>query len=143
MAFPVIDTRRDGRPFRHVYGSLVANRARALQEGWLDAEQDSFPVFDGVGKIDVQTGEVRTTRITTFAGHAGLVCEVAFARRAGSTSEADDDGYLVTYVNDPAEGTTECVVLDAKDLRLVARVGLPARVPAGFHSEWVSAEAMR
>jgi len=143
MAFPVIDPRRDGRPFRYVYGSLVADRERALEEGWLDAEQDSFPVFDGVGKIDVQTGEVRTARLTTFAGNPGLVCEVAFARRTGSTSDAEDDGYLVTYLNDPVDGTTECIVLDARDLSVVARMGLPGRVPAGFHSEWIRAEALR
>lgn len=143
MAFPVIDTRRDGRPFRHVYGSLVADRQRALEAGWLDADQDSFPVFDGVSKVDVRTGEVRTARLNTFAGSPGLVCEVAFARRTGAAGDADDDGYLITYLNDPVEGSTECVVLDAKDLAVVARMGLPARVPAGFHSEWISSEVLR
>jgi carotenoid cleavage dioxygenase len=143
MAFPVINTAREGRRFRFVYGSLVAERSKALQRGWLDAEQDSFPVFDALCKVDVTTGEVRKTSLQTFAGNDGLVCEVSFAPRLGSTGDSEDDGYLVTYLNDPEEGTTECVVLDARDLSLVARVGLPARVPAGFHSEWVSAEAMR
>jgi carotenoid cleavage dioxygenase len=52
---------------------------------------------------------------------------------------AEDDGYLVSFVQDEVEGRSEVVVLDAADLAAgpVARVLLPGRVPIGFHACWV------
>lgn len=55
-------------------------------------------------------------------------------------AKAEDDGWLVTFVHDLAEGTAEFAVLDAQDFDrgYVAQVPLPQRVPYGFHGNWVS-----
>lgn len=57
--------------------------------------------------------------------------------RPGGTDE--DDGWLLSYVSDRAAGRSELVILDARDMteQPVARVLLPARVPAGFHGNWI------
>ncbi|MGK2928566.1 MAG: carotenoid oxygenase family protein, partial [Acidimicrobiales bacterium] len=65
--------------------------------------------------------------------------EPVFVAREGSTEE--DDGWLVTFVHDLGEASTDFVVMDASDFErsdYVARVPLPQRVPFGFHGNWVS-----
>ncbi|MBI3328483.1 MAG: carotenoid oxygenase family protein [Nitrospinae bacterium] len=59
-------------------------------------------------------------------------------------ARAEDDGWLVTYVYDAGDGTSEMVVIDAQDFRKppVARVRIPARVPYGFHGAWISGERL-
>ena len=51
---------------------------------------------------------------------------------------AEDEGYLVTFVHDPATSTSRFVVLDAGDMSSapLAVVPLPQRVPFGFHGSW-------
>ena len=63
--------------------------------------------------------------------------EPVFVARPGSTEE--DDGWLVTFVHDGNDDSTDFVVIDARDFArgYVARVRLPQRVPFGFHGNWV------
>jgi carotenoid cleavage dioxygenase len=50
----------------------------------------------------------------------------------------EDDGYVIVFTTDEATGQSEVQVLAAKDFEAgpVARIPLPARVPAGFHGTW-------
>jgi 8'-apo-carotenoid 13,14-cleaving dioxygenase len=66
------------------------------------------------------------------AGEAVLVPRVDAA--------AEDDGWLLAMVHDLGAESTDLVVMDAADLArgYVARIGLPQRVPFGFHANWVS-----
>lgn len=59
-------------------------------------------------------------------------------------ARAEDDGWLVTYVYDAGDDTSELVVLEAQDFRAppVARVRIPARVPYGFHGAWIAGEML-
>jgi carotenoid cleavage dioxygenase-like enzyme len=85
-------------------------------------------------KHDLETGE----RQVFDHGPGRASGEPVFVARHDGTAE--DDGWLLTYVYDLADDTTEFVVLDASDLGrgYVARVPLPQRVPFGFHGNWVS-----
>lgn len=50
---------------------------------------------------------------------------------------AEDDGWLLTVAT-PVDGSaSRLLVLDARELRDVAAVTLPRRVPAGFHGSWI------
>ncbi len=53
----------------------------------------------------------------------------------------EDEGWLVGFVIDTADGTTDFVVLDARSFEAapVATVRLPHRIPPGFHGNWFSA----
>jgi carotenoid cleavage dioxygenase len=44
------------------------------------------------------------------------------------------------YVYDRAADRSDLVLLDAQTMADVARVHLPARVPAGFHGNWAPTE---
>jgi carotenoid cleavage dioxygenase len=85
-------------------------------------------------KHDLQTGE----RQAFDHGPGRASGEPVFVARHDGTAE--DDGWLLTYVYDLGDDTTEFVVLNAADLDrgYVARVPLPQRVPFGFHGNWVS-----
>lgn len=55
-----------------------------------------------------------------------------------SDGSAEDDGWLLTVVYDAAKDASDVVILDATDMSTeVARIELPARVPHGFHGNWV------
>jgi carotenoid cleavage dioxygenase len=85
-------------------------------------------------KHDMVTGE----RTVFDHGPGRAAGEPVFVSRPDATAE--DDGWLVTYVHDQAEGTAEFAVIDAQDFGrgYVAQVPLPQRVPFGFHGNWVS-----
>ncbi|ADI10529.1 carotenoid oxygenase [Streptomyces bingchenggensis BCW-1] len=62
--------------------------------------------------------------------------EAAFAP---ADDTAGGPGWLMTYVHDAATDRSDLVILDADDLAAdpVATVHLPARVPFGFHGNWL------
>lgn len=66
------------------------------------------------------------------------VGEPVFVPRRGARDE--DDGYVLSYVNDPDRGATDLVILSAQDFggHPPARVHLPGRVPLGFHGSWIA-----
>ena len=59
------------------------------------------------------------------------------ARRIGATDE--DDGYVLTFVNNLPGNRSECWVIPAQDMARgpLARIILPHRISAGTHSAWV------
>jgi carotenoid cleavage dioxygenase len=84
-------------------------------------------------KHDLVTGERRVFD----HGPGRAAGEPVFVGRAGSSVE--DDGWLLTFVHDGNDDSTDFVVIDAQDFErgYVARVRLPQRVPFGFHGNWV------
>ena len=85
-------------------------------------------------KHDLQTGE----RSVFDHGSGRAAGEPVFVGRPGD--DAEDGGWLVTFVHDLNADSAELVVLDAQDFARgeVARVQLPQRIPFGFHGNWVS-----
>ena len=83
-------------------------------------------------KYDVQTGKRWTHALG--GGQAG---EPVHAAAPGASGE--DDGWVMTFVYDPARDRSDLVLLDATDFEKepVARIHLPARVPFGFHGSWI------
>lgn len=87
--------------------------------------------FDGLLKYDLGTGQAQEYKFADGIGGS----EPAFAPRIGS--KAEDDGYVIVFATAP-DGTSEVQVLNAQDFDKgpIARIPLPARVPAGFHGTW-------
>ena len=123
--FPTVDPRLVGRRCRYVYAAKFAEAP---------GEQTTAS-FDGVVKLDLETGDTTTH---TFVG-GGLGGEVAFA----PYGKEEEDGVLLTFVFDPATNTSSVYVIDARTMNCVATVGLPERVPFGFHSTWAAAEVAK
>ena len=96
-------------------------------------------LFSGLVRYDGATGEQQR-----YAFPDGVFAsESPFAPRTGSTAE--DDGYLVTFVSDLRNDTSECQVFDARDLARgpIARARLPERISSGTHSCWAPAGELR
>ncbi|MEM7100413.1 MAG: carotenoid oxygenase family protein [Pseudomonadota bacterium] len=115
--FPRCHPDLNGQPYRYGYAVAVENNT-----------------FPGIYKHDMQAGT--STEFKLDAGKHSA--EPVFVPRDGA--EAEDDGYLMTFVYDEKTGASEFVVLDAQDLSrpMLASIPLPVRVPYGFHGNWVS-----
>jgi carotenoid cleavage dioxygenase-like enzyme len=125
QAFPRVDDRRAGLPYRYGWVQL----ARPGNDG-KDINGDSM-----LSKYDVVSG----TRVDHDFGSGMQLGEPVFVPREGSTAE--DDGYVMTYLWDKAEGCSSFVILSGQDFagEPIATVVLPQRVPHGFHGSWVPA----
>ncbi|MDV3220452.1 carotenoid oxygenase family protein [Intrasporangium sp.] len=100
---------------------------------------DTTMLFDAVMKYDVLTGAKETK---TF-GPGLFGSELTVVPRPGATSE--DDAWLTMFAYNSETQKSEVWVYDAADVMAgpVCRLGLPVRVPLGFHATWVSGERMR
>jgi carotenoid cleavage dioxygenase-like enzyme len=70
--------------------------------------------------------------------------EPLFVRAVDGRS--DDEGWLLTIVDDATRGGSDLYVLDASSLgrrRPEAIIHLPARLPVRSHGEWVPADRYR
>jgi carotenoid cleavage dioxygenase-like enzyme len=122
--FPSMNQGLIGRPARYTYNMHISPEKTLL--------------FDGVMKYDVDHG----TADTHWFGDGRWGSEAPFAPRPGA--HAEDDGYLVSYVHDERDGSSEVHVLDARDMTAepVCRLRLPVRVPLGFHATWIPGERL-
>ncbi|NJM72806.1 MAG: 9-cis-epoxycarotenoid dioxygenase [Scytonema sp. RU_4_4] len=123
--------------FPRVNENLLGQKTRYGYTGRM--AKSPMPLFDGIIKYDFSTGRSQTHEYVR--GRYGG--EPVFVPRPGA--KAEDDGWLVTFVYDTAEKTSELVVISAQDMtgEPVARVIIPQRVPYGFHGAWVSEEQLR
>lgn len=121
--FPRVDERVASRPHRYGY---VVESARH-RDGGLD-----LGLFD-LRKYDLETGESVVRRW----GPRRSTAEAVFVPAAAGAAE--DDGWLLAFVYDADTDRSELSILPAADITAdpVATVQLPARVPFGFHGNWV------
>ncbi len=117
--FPRFDERLSTKPYRYAY-TIGAS---------LDFTDD-HPLY----RHDLLTGE---TIVRNFGANVNPK-EVNFVPRHADAAE--DDGWLLTFVTNAANQTTDFVILDAQDMlgEPVARVRLPWQMPLGFHSNWIA-----
>ncbi len=142
----VRSTRLDDRPqeFPRINESLVARRHRYAYTASAAEMWRAYEAVDGacpdeklgnyLVKHDMLRGRGQFHR---FPGGAA-VSEPVFVPRRGARDE--DDGYVLSYVNDPDRGATDLVILSAQDFdgHPLARIRLPGRVPLGFHGSWIA-----
>ena len=90
--------------------------------------------FPSIFKHDLQSGTAAEYNV----GAGRHSAEPVFIPKQGGTAE--DEGYLMTYVYDEGKDASELIILDAQDLSRspIAQIHLPARVPYGFHGNWVA-----
>lgn len=121
LDFPKISPLVEGRPYRYGYG----------------VEASTKPSFDGAVKMDLHTG---ATERQSFAG--GMASELTFIPRR--SPQAEDDGWLMGFVFQPALQLSRLVILDAQAFSdpPVASIWIPEQhVPIGTHGGWFEDEA--
>jgi all-trans-8'-apo-beta-carotenal 15,15'-oxygenase len=125
--FPSIHPAKVGRQHRYIYMAAA------------DAPVGNAPL-QAITKIDLETGK---SDIRSFAPE-GYVSEPVFIPR-GAASEVglytelhgdEDDGWLMTMVFDSERDRSSVVILDAKDLNVIARLHLKHHVPYGLHGSF-------
>ncbi len=122
--FGTINQRFAGRKHRYAYSAIP-------KAGWF--------LFTGLAKHDFETGQTSTLDF----GPERYGSEAGFAPRLGAKTE--DDGYLITFVSDLVEDTSECLIVDAQDIAAgpVCRIMLPHRICSGTHATWAHGEDIR
>ncbi len=124
-AFPRIDDRRTG--FENRYSWAVTGRPD---------EPAITDAATGVVKYDLSDGS------STFHdfGAGRSTSEPIFV--PADDAAAEDEGWILSFVYDKADQTSQFVVLDAADMSAdpVATIALPQRVPHGFHGSWIADE---
>jgi carotenoid cleavage dioxygenase len=124
--FPRVDERVVSRPHRFGYGASLSVAGDDVG-------------FDGstMLKHDLQNGTVEAHDY----GPGCSTAEGVFVPH--SPDAAEDGGWVMSYVHDATTDRSSLVILDAQDIagEPVATVHLPARVPIGFHGNWVPDEA--
>lgn len=117
--FPKVPDSRVGQPYRYGYTSEFA---------------PEVPTIIAFHKHDMPTGK----KTSHYLQNGRTGSEAVFVPAANPVSE--DDGYLMSYVHDPATDKSDLIILDAKNMANdpIAAIHLPARVPAGFHGSWIA-----
>lgn len=120
LEFGMVNATCWGRPYRYSYNMI--------------AHPGSF-LFDGILRYDHTTGA--SQRFLFGEGRFGSESPMAPCHDA----QAEDDGYVVSFVTDMVADRSECVVLDARDIAAgpVARILLPHRISSGTHACWADA----
>jgi len=99
------------------------------------------PAIKAKGLLKYDLAQGRQEHLRLPHGHIGY--EVSFAPRDGGACE--DDGYLVGFVTNEADLTSEFWITPAQAVAEgpVARVKLPQKVAPKFHGRWLSADKLR
>ena len=94
--------------------------------------------FDAIVKYNTDSGSSETY----VYGKNKYGSESPFIPKANA--QAEDEGYVISFVTDARNGESEVVILDAQNISKapLARVQLPCRVPLGFHGCWIPGEKM-
>ncbi len=120
--FPVINNRYGGLPSRYSYHVTLADTDVIL--------------FDALVKMDSLTGKSQKFKFPE--GCYGS--EMQFAPR--HNSNAEDDGYLISFVTNMESMKGEIQIFPAEDLSKgpICRLIVPQQIPPGFHSSFVLPE---
>ncbi len=119
LEFGMINQQYAGRKYRYAYSAV---------------QTPGMFLFEGLVKHDLDTGKSWT--IGFGPGRYGS--ESPFAPRINARDE--DDGYLVSFIVDENQGTSECVLVDCKNFEAgpVCSIQLPHKIASGTHSTWAS-----
>jgi carotenoid cleavage dioxygenase-like enzyme len=129
--FPRVDERVISRPHRYGYSAVIGEVSRALISLSGDFADQAFA--NALLKHDLAHG---TTQAHEFGSDA-TAGEAVFV--PADPAAPEDDGYVMAFVHNPDRGAADLVILAAQDFggEPVARVHLPARIPLGFHGNWI------
>ncbi|MGB1139408.1 MAG: carotenoid oxygenase family protein [Halioglobus sp.] len=125
MEFPQVNRANWTRPYRYGYSVAVDEQN--------DSPERVNEARTGLYKYDVVSGEVDAF----LPGLEATPGEPMFI--PSGEGGAEDDGYIATFLYDKNTDTSSFALFDAGQLSKgpIAKVGLPVRVPVGFHGVWV------
>ena len=116
------DERFFGQPYRYAWSLGLPEHAEQAFLG-------TTPIY----RYDLHTGE----RQAHDFGPNRIPGEFVFVPRSADAPEGD--GWVMGYVIDAANETTDLIILNAGDMAAppVASIHIPHRIPPGFHGNWL------
>ena len=148
LEYPRMDALLEGAPFRYGYSveqdwaDIGAEPSRPRATGELDphavVERGSAPI--GILKFDLARDEA----VAWHPGPGRRPSEPLFVRAIDG--HGDDEGWLLSVVDDVNRGTSDIYVLDASSMGRrgpEAVIHLPVRLPLRSHGDWVPADRYR
>jgi len=107
-----------GKPYRYLYA------VRAVPGR----------LFDAIVKLDAESKE----QVAIWEHPCTSPSEPIFVPRPSTNSTDEDDGVVLTVILSQHEKKSFLLVLDAKNLKEIARADLPIHVPLSFHGNFYS-----
>jgi carotenoid cleavage dioxygenase len=149
VEYPRMDALLEGEPFRYGYsveedwsdsvvGIDVAHRRGGAVDPRAVVDRGAAPI--GLLKFDV----ARDVAVAWHPGPGRRPSEPLFVRSVDGHS--DDEGWLLSVVDDVNRGTSDIYVLDASSMGRrgpEAVIHLPVRLPLRSHGDWVPADRYR
>jgi len=134
-----VDVRREARGEA---GTVRGDRhGRRHRFAWVSAPgtrgdepfENAYYWYHAIGKIDCDAG--RTVDLWDAGPRVFVSAPQVVAR-----GEAEDDAWVLAWTHDAAQKKGELVILDAADLARgpIARLALPAPLPAASHVDWMA-----
>lgn len=148
VEYPRIDPACEASAFRHGYCVELswdgATTAGVVPPG--HGRQAPGTVVDaGCRPVGLLKFDFARDEVVAWSPGPGRTCSEPLFVRA-SDGHGDDEGWLLTLVDDPDRGASDLYVLDASALgrrRPEAVVHLPEPLPPRSHGEWVPADRYR
>jgi carotenoid cleavage dioxygenase-like enzyme len=147
VEYPRLDALLEGAAFRYGYSvELEWEDVSTPADAWRGAGLERHTVLErscvpfGLLKFDL----VREDVVAWHPGAGRRPSEPLFVRAADG--RADDEGWLLSVVDDANRGTSDVYVLDASTMGRhgpEAIIHLPVRLPLRSHGEWVPADRYR
>jgi carotenoid cleavage dioxygenase len=137
VEYPRMDALCEGGPFRYGY---------SVETAWSTGVAGSAGgVGVGIGHPGLLRFDFQREELASWTPGPGRTpSEPIFVRACDG--HADDEGWLLSVVDDPDRGASDLYVLDASDFgrrRPEAVIHLPQRLPFLSHGEWVPADRYR
>ncbi|KAI5074323.1 hypothetical protein GOP47_0010284 [Adiantum capillus-veneris] len=128
MEMPRINDKHLGVKYNYAYAQVVDHEASKLI---------GMPKYGRLAKLTLLEKHKGCNLELHDAGKDVFYSEPLFVPRPNSHIE--DDGWVVTYVHNEKNNSSEIHILDAQNFSKppVARIKLPQRVPYGFHSTFM------
>lgn len=147
VEYPRTDALLEGAAFRYGYSvELDWEEAGSPADAWRGAGVERHTLTErrcvpfGLLKFDL----AREDAVAWHPGAGRRPSEPLFVR--ADDGRADDEGWLLSVVDDANRGTSDVYVLDASTMGRrgpEAVIHLPVRLPLRSHGEWVPAERYR
>lgn len=148
VEYPRMDALLEGAPFRYGYSleQAWAENGALPSAGGRSTGRDPLAVVDraaaptGLLKFDLARDEA----VGWHPGPGRRPSEPLFVRAIDG--HGDDEGWLLSVVDDANRGTSDIYVLDASSMGgrgPEAVIHLPVRLPLRSHGEWVPADRYR
>ncbi|NKB99947.1 MAG: apocarotenoid-15,15'-oxygenase [Pseudomonadales bacterium] len=121
------------------FGMINPNVAgKRYQYTWGMTAKPGWFLFDGMMRLDVHSGDIERYQFPEGV----YASESPMAPRVGS--QAEDDGYVMTFTTDMNTDSSACEIFAADSISKgpIAKIKLPQRICVGTHSYWAGKNAL-